>query len=85
MILFIVYIQNEDPSGWRTVNGFSVDITGDIEQIEEFYTHLEDRLLGYSDWFNIILTGELSDFQKNYAPFRILDKKFDNFLSISSE
>ena len=79
MVSLITYIRNENPLGWRDVNGFAVKITGDIEQIEEFYTSLEQRLIGYPDWVNIVLTGELVNFQKDYAPFRTPLRKFENF------
>ncbi len=82
MVLLITYIRNENPLGWRDVNGFAVKITGDVEQIEEFYTFLEQRLIEYPDWVNIVLTGELINFQKDYAPFRTPLSKFKNFNKI---
>ena len=82
MVLLITYIRDDNPLGWRDVNGFTVKITGDIEQIEEFYTSLEQKLLGYPDWVNIVLTGELINFQKEYAPFRTPLSKFNFFNKI---
>jgi hypothetical protein len=82
LVLLIPYIQTITKPEWRTVNGFELKIQGNIEEIEEFYSDLENRLIGYPDWVNIVLTGELSNFQKDYSPFRIPDSKFENYNKI---
>ena len=43
--LLISYVQNMNQLEWRDVNGFELKITGDVEQIDEFYTSLEQRLM----------------------------------------
>jgi len=80
--LLIIYIQSVNELGWRDVNGFELNITGDVDQIEEFYSSLKQRLMGYPDWINIVLTGELSNFQKDYAPFRTSIDMFDSYNKI---
>ena len=82
MVLLITYIRNENQLGWRDINGFTVKIIGDVNEINFFHTSLEQRLMGYPDWVNLVLTGELSDFQKDYAPFRTSLSKFQNFNKI---
>jgi len=80
--LVMTYIQNVNQLGWRDIDGFELKITGDIDQIEEFYTSLEERLIGYPDWINIVLTGELSKVQRDYAPFRSSIDMFQNYNKI---
>ena len=82
VVLTIIYIRSVSHLGWRDVNGYELKITGDVEEIEEFYTSLEKRLMGYPDWINIILTGELNKFQKDYAPFRSSIDVFENYSRI---
>ena len=80
--LIILYIQNINQSSWKSVDGFKLKIHGELAQIEEFYTSLEDRLAGYPKWINIFLTGEQSNFQKDYSPFRKSEKHFENYHKI---
>ena len=82
LVLLITYIQTLTKPEWQTVSGFELRIQGNIEKIEEFYTSLAIRLMDYPDWVNIVLTGELSNFEKDYSPFRIQDRKFENYNKI---
>ena len=82
LVLLILYIQTLSKPDWRTISGFELKIGGNIEEIEAFYSALENRLMGYPDWINIVLTGELSNFQKDYSPFLIPDIKFENYNKI---
>ena len=82
LVLLILYIQTLSKPDWRTISGFELKIGGNIEEIEAFYSALENRLMGYPDWINIVLTGELSNFQKDYSPFLISDIKFENYNKI---
>ena len=82
LVLLILYIQTLSKPDWRTISGFELKIGGNIEEIEAFYWALENRLMGYPDWINIVLTGELSNFQKDYSPFLIPDIKFENYNKI---
>ena len=82
LLPLFVYISNQKQLEWQYVNGYSVKIEGDIEEIEDFYISLEKRLDGYSDWINIVLTGELTNYEKGYAPFRMSNDKFVYFNKI---
>ena len=82
LLILFVYNSKDEQLEWEYVNGFAVQISGDIEEIQDFYISLEKRLNGYSDWINFVLTGELTNFKKDYNPFLVSNDKFLYFNTI---
>ena len=74
-----IYFSNANKTQWKNINGFELKITGELNQIEEFYSSIVKRLSAYPDWIDIVVTGEVDNFQKEYAPFRIPSKRFIDF------
>ena len=74
-----IYFSNANKTQWKNINGFELKITGELNQIEEFYSSIVKRLSAYPDWIDIVVTGEVDNFQKEYAPFRISSKRFIDF------
>ena len=74
-----IFFGNVNKTQWKNINGFELKITGELNQIEEFYSSIEERLSAYPDWIDIVVTGEVDSFQKEYAPFRISSKQFIDF------
>lgn len=82
LLILFVYSLKDKQLEWEYVKGFTVQINGDVEQIQDFYISLEKRLYGYPDWINIVLTGQLTNYRKDYAPYLISDDKFEYFNKI---
>jgi len=74
-----IYFSNANKTQWKNINGFELKITGELNQIEEFYSSIVKRLSAYPDWIDIVVTGEVDNFQKEYAPFHISSKRFIDF------
>ena len=74
-----IYFSNASKTQWKNINGFELKITGELNQMEEFYSSIVKRLSAYPDWIDIVVTGEVDNFQKEYAPFRISSKRFTDF------